>query len=207
MKKIVILLGLFMLCSGTSFSQSKSDTIDVPTKHTLPLTIYMAPILDGAAFALEYNFNPNLAINFYALKRKSEDASSSVYYGTKSDENLYELFLKITPSHNTNKKLKFIFGPCIGYRKITFDERFFNFREFGGPPFQTGDINAKAKAKFIVPMYFGFDFKSKRGMIFEFASGLSYQKSEGNTRLSGPVITPYSEGLNLRSRFLFGYTF
>jgi hypothetical protein len=65
----------------------------------------------------------------------------------------------------------------------------------------------EANAKYAVPFYFGFDYKTNRGLIFEMAAGISLQKSYGETFIHGPVITPYSDEYNLRSKFLFGYEF
>ncbi len=127
-------------------------------------------------------------------------------------ENLAEISFKIYASNSTNKKFRPFISPCLGFRNIVFDQSFnFRFRKvdiFPQPGFGNGSITElKANAKYAVPFYFGFDYKTNRGLIFELAAGISLQKSYGETFIHGPVITPYSDQYNVRSKFLFGYEF
>lgn len=185
------------------YGQLYKDSAVIAGKKNLPVTIYISPVLDGASCAVEYSFLKRFALNLYAMKRKSDN---SIYYGTKINENLTEIMLKMYFSDLPSKKFKAFIGPCLGSRKIVYDENFNGFRR----DFiiaQTGDKDLKAKAKYVVPFYFGFDYKSKRGLIFEYAAGISFQQSSGNIFIRGPITTPYSNQYNLRSRFLFGYQF
>jgi hypothetical protein len=206
-KKIV--LALCFLIFGRAKGLAFEDTLPRKQPKHFPLIIYAAPILDGASAAIEYKFNNRFAVNVYAFKRKS---NNSLYYLTKVDENLAEISFKIYASNSTNKKFRPFISPCLGFRNIVYNRNFdFRFRRvdvFPQPGFNIGgDMNLKANAKYAVPFYFGFDYKSNRGLIFEMAAGISLQKSYGETFIHGPIITPYSDEYNVRSRFVFGYEF
>ncbi len=206
-KKIV--LALCFLIFGQAHAQVAKDSLPFIKPKHFPLTIFAAPILDGASAAIEYRFNNRFSVNVYAFKRKS---NNSLYYLTKVDENLAEISFKIYASNSTNKKFRPFISPCLGFRNIIFDQSFdFRFRRvdvFPQPGFDNGSSKEfKANAKYAVPFYFGFDYKTNRGLIFELAAGISLQKSYGETFIQGPVITPYSDEYNLRSKFLFGYEF
>ncbi|MFM9945590.1 MAG: hypothetical protein ACKVQB_10200 [Bacteroidia bacterium] len=210
MKKVkLILLSLFIIFK--SYGQNTRDTLLMRPSMSFPIGIYISPVLDGGAAAVEWTIKNKYALNLYALKRKSDN---SIYYNTKVNENLVELMFKIYTSNIPDKKFKTFFGPCIGFRNIVFDETF-NFRsglfgrsvfidDFGG-----GNLNRdeKASSKYIVPFYFGFDYKSRHGLIFEYAASVSLQKSNSNLSIRGPLISPYNNSYSWRSRFLFGYQF
>jgi hypothetical protein len=202
-KKLVI--ALCFLIFGQVNGQIAKDSLSYKKPKHFPLVIYAAPILDGASAAIEYRFNNRFSVNVYAFKRKS---NNSLYYFTKVDENLAEISFKIYASNSTNKKFRPFISPCLGFRNIVYDQKFnFGFRQDKiFQPFDNGS-NMEANAKYAVPFYFGFDYKTNRGLIFEMAAGISVQKSYGETFIHGPVITPYSDEYNLRSKFLFGYEF
>jgi len=208
MKKTIILLSALLGCSGL-FAQDEIETESKPRSHS-PFTLYMSPILDGASIAASWSFNNSIALDIYGFKRKSDN---STYYSTKVNENLAELTLKIYAPNTATKRFRPFFGPSIGFRNIKYDEAdFFSGRGFGtiDDPFGFGGplrTDLRANSKYLVPLYFGFDFRSKRGLVFEYAAGFSFQKSWGETDIQGPVIKPYAEGYNIRSRFLFGYEF
>ena len=207
--KIFLLGALSIFFVGFSQASGTQDSVPEKKWRKHPLAIYTMPVFDGASLAAEVKLNKRLRLNLYGLKRVSDN---SLYYGTKANENLLELCLKIYLSKNEQKKFQMFFAPCIGFRNIVYDETFnfgFGSRTAFGPDFFFFPLrpDQRARAQYVVPALIGFDIKSRRGFIFEYASGISYQQSQGNTFVRGPVTMPYMEGLNLRSRMMFGYQF
>jgi len=201
-KTLVFLVSLFVCFNAHS---QEEDVPEIIEKKSIPLTLYLAPILDGVSFAAEWRINKRLGLNVYGFKRKSD---ISTYYQTKAKENLGEIALKVYALNPDNRRFNLFFAPCFGFRNIIYDERTFFFDPVGGSgPQFSGTPDLRANANYFVPMYFGLDFVSKRGLVFEYAGGLCFLRSYGATNISGPVISPYKEPYNIRSRFLFGYQF
>lgn len=208
MNKNIVLAFCFLFFVQAK-GQVNKEALSTKQAKQCPIVIYATPILDGASAAIEYKFNNRFSLNLYGFKRKSDN---SLYYLTKVNENLAELSLKIYTTSSPTKKFKPFVSPCLGFRNIVFNQSFdFRFRRvdvFPQPGFGNGNnTDLKANAKYAVPFYFGFDYKTNRGLIFELAAGISLQKSYGETFIRGPIITPYSDEINLRSKFLFGYEF
>ncbi len=211
--KHYLFFSIFLLGLIDVYGQVTQDNSRNNLNTKLPSAIYIAPLLDGGSLAIEYTIRNKHSLNLYAFKRQSDE---SIYYDTKVNETLVELFLKIYFRSPSNKKFNPFFGPAIGAKTIVYDESFGSsfgnrfgsrFRKdlFVGPfDFKT---DAKAKAFYFNPSYIGFDFVSRNGLIFEYAAGMCFQYSTGDIRISGPIYMPYMDGYNIRSRMLFGYRF
>ncbi len=201
--KTYLFLGLILLGNFDLFGQTLEKNTRQNFKKITPTAIYLSPILDGGALAIEYSFNKNYSLNLYGLKRQADE---SIYYNTKVNESLMELFFKVYFKRYSPQKFNPFFGPAIGAKTIIYDETFggrFTKEGFTG----SVETNLNAKAIYFNPSYLGFDFVGKNGLIFEYAAGVCFQQSWGETQIFGIIYPPYTSGLNLRSRMLFGYRF
>jgi len=206
MKKFLILVLSTILCYFAAAQEG--EEAEIKKNKTIPLTIYLTPILDGASLGAEWRFNKRFALNIYGYKRKSDH---SIYYKAKVDENLGEISLKIYSLNRKQKKYNLFIAPCFGFRNTYIDRRS-TFDPFSRTPieiiFIQGSPELRANSKYVLPLYFGFDRVSKTGIKMELAAGIGYQKSWGDKNKIGSRFIPfYIEPINFRSRLLFGYQF